>query len=254
MSIASVPAAWCAAVDSVAEELLAETGLDHPPVDALALARRLKVAVAFDDAQQSRGRHKRIDGRSSIFLKPDPRPERMQWAAAHELGEVVAWQIFERAGADEEPSPETREQTANLLASRLLLPSLWFRDDARRLDGDVLALKQRYCTASHELIAWRLLDLPDPAIVTIFDLGRLTRRRSNATERPPRLQPIERECQAEVSRQGRPAELHAGGLRVQGWPVHEEGWTREILRTTARGAEPDCDDCQDPDNGDCMEW
>ena len=242
MTMTTVPETWSVAVDDVVAELLKRAQMTKPPVDALALATRLEILGAFDHTQYSRGRHKVLAGQSSIFLKPDERPERLQWAAAHELGEVIAWQVFEHLrNPDEEISPPQREDVANLFASRLMLPSQWFFDDVRRLHADILALKHFYRTASHELIAYRLLDLPEPTIITVFDHGRLTRRRSNLHERFPRLQAVERDCWSEVRRQNRPVEIHQHGLTVQGWPIHETTWKREILRTAAACESDDFD-------------
>lgn len=231
-----IPQEWTSALDEVAESLLSAAGISRPPVDALVVAERLRIPVVFDGTQLARGRQKQLAGRPTIFLKPDERPERLQWAAAHELGEVVAWEVIGRVYAsDIEISPRLREDVANRLASHLLLPSPWFFDDAVRLQADLLKLKSVYRTASHELIALRLLDRSEPTIITIFDQGALTRRESNGPGRPPRLHPVERDCRNEVHRTGRPVEMHEHGLHVQGWPVHELTWQREILRTTPAG-------------------
>lgn len=226
--------AWNEALDAVSRELLDRAGIEDPPVDALEVARRLDVAVAIDAGQFERGRHKRLSGRASIFLRPEERPERLQWAAAHELGEGIAYRVFEHLNApDDDVSPRMREEVANHLAGRLLLPGPGFLEEARCLNANVLRLKHRYRTASHELIAYRLLDLPIPTVVTVFDHGRPTRRRSNIGGRLPPLQPVERECRQEAHRTNRSVERHTDSLFVQAWPVHQAGWKREILRTTA---------------------
>jgi hypothetical protein len=95
----------------------------------------------------------------------------------------------------------------------------------------VPALKAVYATASHELIAWRLLDLPRESTVTIFDHGRITRRRSNDGRRPPPPIPLECAVWQETHRTGRAGAEWCDGLLVRCWPVHEPGWKREILRT-----------------------
>lgn len=219
-------------LDGLAAELLAEAGMTHPPVDACLLAARLGVEILLDDAQTGRARHKRLAGRPVILLKPDERPERLQWAAAHELGEVIACRVFERLQVDDGGvQPELREQSASLLAARLLLPFDWFADDVRRVDGDLPALKAIYRTASHELVAWRLLDLPVESTVTVFDHGRMTRRRSNGGRRPPSLTPPECAVWQETHRTGDPHEQRRGDVRVRCWPIHEPDWKREILRT-----------------------
>jgi Zn-dependent peptidase ImmA (M78 family) len=221
---------WASRLDELAADVLEQAGIAAPPVDALLVAERLKILVVFDATQQGRARHKKLGGSSSIFLKPDERPERLQWAAAHELGEVFAHRVAEQVDLDD-PASGAREQIASQIASRLLLPRGWFFADAMLLDGDLFQLKKRYATASHELIAWRLLDLPQPSIVSIFDQGRLMRRRAQPCGQSPPLSPIERACWRQAHQSGEPMQQTVGSLRVQAWPVHEPHWKREILRT-----------------------
>src|SRR5690606_9215708 len=115
-----------------------------------------------------------------IMLAPEPRAERQHWSVAHEIGEHLAETACRRMGvAANDLPPNGREQIANLLANRLLLPSEWFFPDARELAWDLLALKRIYSTASHELIARRMLDGTDHAIASVYDHGQLTWRRSN---------------------------------------------------------------------------
>lgn len=228
-----LPESWDRALDEVAGELLRESGSwEAPPVDAIRLAAGLRIAVAVDGSQHARGRLTLLSGRSSIFLKPEDRQERMQWAAAHELGEVVAWRVFAAAGEEIDAQTEgAREQVANLFAARLLLPRKPFFDDVDRLDGDLPALKQIYRTASHELIAGRMLDQRTAGIVTIFDQGRLVRRRSNQGFSAPRILEEEQRCQRSVHHSGEPVLIRTETLEIRGWPVHEAGWKREILYT-----------------------
>jgi hypothetical protein len=227
-----IPADWSAALDDVTDELLDRGGFDEPPVDCLALADRLEIFVAYDAFQPGRARHKTIGGQSTVLVRPEERPERLQWAVAHELGEAFAWRVCDLVGADvDEDAPQLREQVANQMASRLLLPGRWFFDDARRADWDLLELKQIYATASHELIAYRFLDADEPATVTLFDQGRLVRRTANIRQ-APRLTETERDCWEAVHRQNLRHERRSASLIVQGWPVHEPGWRRELLRTT----------------------
>jgi len=225
-----------AGLDWVAENTLAGTGITMPPVDAFQLARALGITIAWDERQTCRARYVRLGGRESrkhravILLRPDPRPERLHWAVAHELGEHLAWRVFERWRVEPcELSAETREHTANCLARRLLLPSRWFAVDGQSLGWDLWALKARYHTASHELIARRMLDFRPPIIISIFDQDRLHFRRSNFPHRPP-LTSVERRCRRRVHNSGRPMWANFSQGFIQGWPVHEPGWKREILR------------------------
>ena len=72
------------------------------------------------------------------------------------------------------------ESLPDLFAHRLLTPGAWFADDARGCDWDVLELKRLYATAGHEVVAWRLLDLPTPCVITVVENDHVHRRRSNA--------------------------------------------------------------------------
>jgi Zn-dependent peptidase ImmA (M78 family) len=224
--------AWSDTIDDVVEEILQQTELPTPPINMLEVCQVLDFVLAIDDSQPTRARHKRAAGRHMIFLKSDERPERLHWAAAHEVGEAVAYRVFERMNVSEdEIFLEQREQVANVIASRLLLPKRWFFDDARALQGDLLELKARYSTASHELIAWRLLDLSEQRIISIFDGGRLTRRRSNLPHQPPKLQRLEIDCWETVHHENRPVIVQDHQFEVRGWPVHEAGWKREVICT-----------------------
>lgn len=233
MTAIALPDDWCASIDGLVDELLTTGDRREPPIDPLELAAGLQVEVALDASQSNRGRFLRLPGRPAIFLRPEERPERIYWAAAHELGEMLAGRIAEAIGRPaDEMTPDLREELANRFAGRLLLPERSFSRDALAFDGDLPRLKHRYQTASHELIAWRLLDLDVPTVVTVFDHNQLTRRRSNVAGGTPPLQAIERRGQGDAHLLGLPVNLTHGLLRVQAWPIHEPGWKREIVRTT----------------------
>src|SRR5439155_12116196 len=189
-----------ATIDRAVEELLAAAGIDAPPVDAIALAQgHLGMIICLDRRQPQRGRAQRAGGRKQIYLRPEPTEERHQWTVAHEIGEHLKVSLLQRLGIEPE---QTRvmmgESLANLFAYRLLVPGHWFKADARDHDYDLLALKQRYRTASHEVIALRMLDLPEPCIITILDNGHISRRRSNAWRVRRQLAAPEQECQQYV--------------------------------------------------------
>jgi len=222
-------------LDALVDQLLESAGIPGPPVEAELLAKRLGIDVVLDASQSTRGRQKRISTRSTIFVRPDPRPERMQWSMAHEIGEAVAWRLAENwadFAEGEDSSHPAREQVANVLASRILLPSCWFFRDVENCREDLFQLKKRYGTASHELIALRMLDGPGAAMITIFDNLRLTQRRSNRHERPPLLMPFERRSWVRGHETNVAVDEYESGCRIQCWPVHEIGWQREILRTS----------------------
>ncbi len=226
-----------AGLDRTAAEILAKSGTEAPPVDAFAVARGLGVAVAWDDGQEGRARYVRLSdrqagsGRATILLRPDPRLERQQWAVAHEIGEHMAYHVFAAWGVDpRETTADARETVANHLAGRLLVPTAWFAVDAAACDWDLIAMKVRYRTASHELIARRMLECRPPVIISIFDHRKITFRRSNLPGRAPPPSTAEMECWRDVHRRNHPLRTRAGTNLIQGWPIHEEGWKREILR------------------------
>lgn len=229
------------ALDATAAETLWEAGISGPPVDALDVAEALGLVVARDFALPHRGRFVRLGeqsggGQATIIVGQSERPEREQWTVAHEIGESVAYRVYDRLGVPfDEALPSAREQVASRLASGLLLPRRWFAADGRDWDWDLVTLKDRYTTASHELIARRMLEMRPPIVITVCDLGRVQWRRGNVTSSPPNMLPEEKVVWRESHDTGLTAEARldaAVGLeRVRCWAIHEPGWKREILRS-----------------------
>jgi hypothetical protein len=222
----------------VVASVLAHIPQPAPPVDALALARTLGLAVAWDEQQLGRGRTARLattagaKNHGSIMLKPDPRRERLQWTIAHEIGEWCAHQVFQHLAVDPREAPRAaRELVANQLASRILLPRDEFEQAARDCNWDLLALKQQFATASHELIARRMLDFTPAIIITIFDQGRRTFRRGNLPFRAPPLGHLEQTAARACQETAEPISESDSTLNIQAWPIHESDWKREIMRT-----------------------
>ena len=149
----------------------------------------------------------------TILLADDPRPERRHWAVAHEIGEHQAHLVFDHLGlspADAEPA--AREAVANRLAGCLLLPRDWFLADGADCAWDLFELKARYATASHEMVARRMLEMPPPAIITLFDHDRPQWRRSNVPGRTPPLSPAERDARQAAHDCGEPTWCEASEL------------------------------------------
>lgn len=236
---------WSHECDRLIEELLCEAGWREPPVEMLSLAERRGMTVIWDQQQTGRARLLRIAGRPTICLKPDDRPERLQWALAHEIGESLLWQLAPRLDLSPEACPpRLRESLANALAQRLLLPSAWWRTAVRETGGDLSALKERFSTSSHELIAWRFLDDPTPRVVTVIDQGLVVRRRANFVNRTPA--PVADELAAWRAAQEsgfpvtRSVDWRQPGIlsaECRVWPIHEPGWQRELAITTLNIAE-----------------
>jgi Zn-dependent peptidase ImmA (M78 family) len=229
------------ALDACAAEAIWEAGISEPPIDALAVAERLGLVVAHDYALSHRGHFVHLAeqgdvGQATIVVGQAERPEREQWTVAHEIGESIAYRVFERLGVSfHDTLPTARELVANRLANCLLLPRRWFASDGPDCDWDLLALKERYFTASHELIARRMLEMRPPVVITVCDLGRVHWRRSNVTARPPALSPEEKAVWRESHELGLSTEAavdaESGLQRVRCWAIHEPGWKREILRS-----------------------
>lgn len=226
------------ALDTCAREVLESSDITAPPVDAIALARRLDLQVACDRTMDVRARFVRLPapGQGAIFLAEDERPERLQWATVHEVGEFLAHRVVKMLSVDLADLPEGgREWIANRLAGCLLLPRQWFAVDGRSTEWDLLELKSIYRTASHEMIARRMIEMNPPVIISLFDQGELVWRKSNALRPPPLVQP-ERDTWQVVHECNKPARhetvaLPPGIYDIRCWPVHEPGWRREIIRT-----------------------
>lgn len=242
--LSEIPAdEFAAALDACAAEVLWEAGVIEPPIDALEVAAELGMIVARDYSMRYRGHYARLaecDGRGggqgTIVVGQAERPEREQWAVAHEIGESVACRLFDRLGVSfDEALPASRELVANRLASCLLLPRRWFAVDGRELDWDLIAMKDRYATASHELIARRILEMRPPIVITVCDHGRVAWRRSNVSARPPAMLQEEKAVWRVTHDNGFPNEdsldADTGLGLVRCWPIHEPGWKREILRS-----------------------
>ena len=84
-------------------------------------------------------------------------------------------------------------------------------------------------------MAWRLLDLPEPCVITVVENDHVHRRRSNAWRVDKTLHPAEARVPALRPHYSRPRVVSADGWTVQGWPVHSPDWKREILRSVVDG-------------------
>ena len=228
------------AIEQAAREALAEAGVSGPPVDAVEMARRLGLAVARDGVATTRARFVNLGGAAgigTIFLADEPRPERRQWAVAHELGEAYAHRVFAELGVD--PATDAsgaREAVANRFAGCLLLPREWFAAEGAACEWDLAELKARFATASNELVARRMLEMRPTVIITQWDQGRIVWRRSNLAGRVPLVAACEEDARRVAHEQGLAArcersELPDGVEDVRAWPIHEEGWRREFVRT-----------------------
>jgi hypothetical protein len=213
-------------VDRAVADLLDEAGIQEPPIDVLVLARtHLGMNWEEEPLPTRRGRRK-VAANGPMASEED-----RQWIVAQAIAERRKPDLLRRLGlAPEGPRPLTGESLGNLFAERLLVPTRWLASVGRACGFDLLALKERFCTASHERIAWRMLDLSEPCVITVIDQGAVSKRRGNAFRVNRDLVAAERICQEQVHRYSRPYLHSAGGWTVHGWPVHFPDWKREILR------------------------
>lgn len=211
------------AIDALVEELLEEAGVTEPPVDAAALARHLGL--------ESPDRGRRGRNRPALLAPVEATPEQQQRQAAVDLAGHLQDDLLSRLGLDEGPRPMLGESLARLFVERLLVPQAWLAGEARSCGYDLLALKERFSTASHEAIAWRFLDLDQPCIVTVIDNDRVVRRRGNSGNVGKQLAPAEAACLRQVQKYSRPCRVSDEGMDVRGWPIHAVDWKREILRS-----------------------
>ncbi|MFQ5862614.1 MAG: ImmA/IrrE family metallo-endopeptidase [Candidatus Brocadiales bacterium] len=213
-------------VEDEARALLERLHITGPPVDAFTLAKTLNLAVHIDSNLRVRGYSRRRWDIQTILVgsKNPEKSERKHFTIAHEIGEVL---LAGKVG------PSFLEDASNLMAISLLLPRNWFHKDAEALEFDLLALKKRYSTASHEVIAYRMLDVK-PLIITIFDNGRLYRRKSSYPIPVKRIHPLEMECMKAVSNGAEQVLLKDDAASVTGWPIFKDDWKRVILKTELR--------------------
>lgn len=232
-----------AALDDCVEELLWEAGVVTPAVDAFHVALQLGMTIATHPTPGQRAERVELAYGSSatstsvILVADDERNERRQFSVAHEIGEFAAHRVFERLAVDPRHLPAgTREQVANSLAGRLLVPHRWLRARGLEFDWDLMLLKQSFETASCELIARRMLDMRPKIVLTLFDLGHPVWRKKNFSGECGPLLEAEwnawTRCHATGMEQCEPnVATEAGDADVRCWAIHEPDWKREIMRT-----------------------
>lgn len=224
------------ALSGLVAGILEDAAMAEPPVDAIQVAHALGIEVRVNRFQSVRGRIVEANGIATITIRPEPRRERSQWSIAREIGEYLIPRMTD--GWPEKMArgdATSRDGLAKQFAMRLLVPTGWYERDVRRLDGDLSALKLLYRTASYEILAMRLLDVLPATRITIFDNGRQTRRTSNLPHRPPGLTQAERDCWTRCRQSGKVTRGTDERCTVRAWPIHENGWRREIVVTEEDG-------------------
>ena len=217
------------AIDDVIKDLLRCHDVGSPPVDAV---RLLQACGKSARASAQKARSKRSSG-----LR-DRRPARSvardvsQPRAAAIIGRSLTRAILRRTQFERSRASHDSEGWLDFLfTARLLMPTRWFREDFRRLGLDVQRLHARYSTASAEAVAWRLLDLEEPLVVTIFDNNQIVDRRSNVQHDgvPPTIDFAELAAQAYAHTYSRPRLENSPAVTARAWSVHRADWRREIV-------------------------
>ena len=201
---------------TIVETLLDRYGVLSPPIDAVDLLKREGHKVSRRSIPTPS--LKRLRGTVIwVELDTDNRPEQDQFSCAHELGEILLGACV----------PRTRlERAANRFAAELLMPTRWFRDDQARMD--LADLKDRYSTASHEAIAYRLVEFREGLVVTIVDNGTVTRRVA-AHDVAGALSQTEREVLMRTRASTRKSALSRDGVTAEAYPVFEGRFQRVII-------------------------
>lgn len=211
-------------LDRIVESLLADCEIDQPPVEPKRIADTLGLVYNETKLEGRRGQSFRRYGRQHVEIHHKDRPERKNFALAHEVMELELKKVLE----------DQREchRWANLGASFLLMPTAWFRDECQKTGFDIAELKTIFSTASWEAVALRTLNFSE-SIITVVDNGRVTRRKSSyAFYVPKKLSDDETQVVAEVLRTGQVEQQHFPSCEVIGYPVFEKEQKRVILRTT----------------------
>jgi len=211
-------------LNRIVEDLLATCEIDRPPVEPRKIADTLGLVYDETELEGRRGQSFRRYGRQHVEIHRKDRPERKNFALAHEIVELELKKVLE----DHRES----HRWANLGASFLLMPTPWFREECFKTGFDIAKLKKVFSTASWEAISLRTLNFSE-AVITIVDNGHVTRRKSSYPFYvPKKLSDEEKQLVAEVLRTGKVQRRYFPSCDVIGYPVFEKEHKRVILRTT----------------------
>lgn len=210
-------------LDRFVEGLLAKCQIDHPPVEPRKIADAIGLVYHETKLEGRRGQSYRRNGRQHVEIARKDRPERKNFALAHEIMELELKRALE--------DPKDAHRWANLSASFLLTPTIWFRDQCLRTSFDLAKLKKVFSTASWEVIALRTLNFSE-SIITIVDDGRVTRRKSSYPFYvSKRLSDEEKHVVLDVLQTKKVQRQHFPSCEVTAYPVFEKEHKRVILRT-----------------------
>ncbi len=226
------------AIDRIVETYLESMRLFRPPVDWVDLAQSISgVRTEIREEASGIGR-KRAASRGKLCLGESLSGESRQRLAAQTIAHKLIPRVAEALGA--ESGEKIPSSWVRILVERLMVPPVWFREVWRETDANLAKTLERFEGTPIDLVAQRLLDSPEPTILSIIDHGALVHRASNGPRPGKTLWPLEKECLAYVSNFSRARRMSQGGMTVWCWPIHKSDWKKEILRTVASedGDEP----------------
>ncbi len=224
------------AIDRCVVELLAQHGIDEPPVDAVQLVQdAFRYTVTYEEEEEAEPQYgdppKRRRPRE-LVMKHSQSPGGQQMMAARACAKEMVPAILQKLGV----VPGTEEKSSHshlmgLVAPRLLLPTRWFESAARKASSDLLRIQEAFHTVNLEPIAMRLLQLEDPCVIAIVDDGSVALRRSNAMQATKKLTPAEELCVEKVIAAEEPQTVRKEGWTSRGWPVSTGPFNRILLRS-----------------------
>jgi len=217
------------AIDRVVGNYLEGMRLYRPPVDWVDLAQSISgIRTEVSEEATGLGR-KRAASQGKLLLGESLREESRQRLAAQTIAHSLIPQVGEALGV--ETGEKLPSVWVRILVERLMVPPAWFREVWREIEGNLAKALDRFEGTPIDLVAQRLLDSPEPTVLSIVDHGALVLRASNGPRPGKTLWPLEKECLAYVANFSRTRRMSQGGMTVWCWPIHKSDWKKEILRT-----------------------
>lgn len=167
---------------------------DHPQSHAYINAKELAESLGFVIVPyEKKSKGITIEGVNFIFYNEKERLERQHYSIAHELLErhLINENLNQlKLG---KITKEELHKIANDYTRYILLPENSFEKNAMKLNYNLFSLKETFITASHELIARRLLDIGN-FIITIIDNNNIYLRKSATISIPQNLTALEKKA------------------------------------------------------------
>ncbi len=217
------------AIDSVVGKFLERLRLFRPPVDWIEVAGALPGLAWQPDDHAAGITRKKAAARGSVMLGDGLADEQNQRIAAQAIAHTLMPELLKQMGA--QPGEKAPSAWTRLVVGRLMVPPAWFQTLWRESGGEFPRVLQGFGSTPLELLAARLVEGSEPAVVTVIDHGVATQRISNGPRVGRGLLDLEKECLEYVNRFSRARQMSSGAMTVWGWPIHRADWKKELLRT-----------------------